>query len=62
MGDGLLARIGGWALALTFGLAVSAMGVPVIYRLFAPVPLGWQSIARGAVAAAAAISVYRSGT
>ncbi len=61
VGDGLLAQIGGWALALTFGFAASAMGVAVIYRLFAPVPLGWQSIARGAVAAAAAISVVSLG-
>jgi uncharacterized BrkB/YihY/UPF0761 family membrane protein len=32
-----------------------------IYRLFAPISLGWGSIARGAVAAAAAISVVSLG-
>lgn len=61
VGDGRLARMAGWVLALGFGFAASALGVAVIYRLFAPVSLGWPSIARGAVAAAAAISVVSLG-
>ncbi len=61
VGDGSLARIAGWVLGLAFGFAASAAAVGVIYRLFAPISLGWESIARGAVAAAAAISMVSLG-
>ncbi|MGI9033936.1 MAG: YihY/virulence factor BrkB family protein [Acidimicrobiales bacterium] len=61
VGHGTVAKITGWALALGFGFTASAMGVAVIYRLFTPLSLGWRSIARGAVAAAGAISVVSLG-
>lgn len=61
VGDGAVARVAGWVLGLAFGFVASAAAVGVIYALFAPISLGWQSIARGAVAAAAAISVVSLG-
>jgi membrane protein len=61
VGDKGVAQVAGWALALAFGFAASAVGVSVIYRLFAPIALGWWSIVRGAVAAAGAISVVSLG-
>jgi len=61
VGHGGVAQVAGWVLALAFGFAASAVGVAVIYRLFAPLSLGWWSIARGAVAAAVAISVVSLG-
>ena len=57
VGDGGAALVAGWVLALAFGFAASAASVAVIYRLFAPISLGWRSIARGASAAGGAISV-----
>ena len=57
VGDGGAALVAGWVLALAFGFAASAASVAVIYRLFAPISLGWRSIARGAAAAGGAISV-----
>ena len=57
VGEGGAAQVVGWGLALTFGFGASTIGVGVIYRLFTPLLLGWWSIVRGAVAAAAAISV-----
>ncbi|MDQ3642423.1 MAG: YihY/virulence factor BrkB family protein [Actinomycetota bacterium] len=61
VGDGGAALVAGWVLALAFGFVASAVSVAVIYRLFAPTSLGWQSIARGAVAAGGAISVVSLG-
>lgn len=61
VGHGGLALVAGWILALVFAFVASAVGVAVIYRLFTPLSLGWASIARGAVAAAAAISVVSLG-
>jgi membrane protein len=61
VGEGVVAQLAGWLLGLAFGFLVSAPAVSVIYRLFAPISLGWGSIARGAVAAAAAISVVSLG-
>lgn len=61
VGEGLVAQFAGWLLGLAFGFVASAAAVSVIYRLFAPISLGWGSIARGAVAAAAAISVVSLG-
>jgi membrane protein len=61
VGHGGVAQVAGWVLALAFGFAASAVGVAVIYRLFTPLSLGWKSIGRGAVAAAAAISVVSLG-
>ncbi len=61
VGHGGLALVAGWVLALAFAFVASAVGVAVIYRLFTPLSLGWASIARGAVAAAAAISVVSLG-
>ncbi len=61
VGHGGLALVAGWILALAFAFVASAVGVAVIYRLFTPLSLGWASIARGAVAAAAAISVVSLG-
>lgn len=57
VGHGGVAQVAGWALALAFGFAASAVSVALIYRLFTPLFLGWKSIARGAIAAAGAISV-----
>ncbi len=57
VGDGGAALVAGWVLALAFGFAASAASVAVIYRLFAPISLGWRSIARGAAAAGGAISL-----
>ena len=57
VGDGGAALVAGWVLALAFGFAASAASVTVIYRLFAPISLGWRSIARGAAAAGGAIAV-----
>jgi len=39
VGDGGVAQVAGWVLALAFGFAASAVGVAGIYRLFAPVSL-----------------------
>ena len=61
VGDGPVAQVAGWVLALAFGFVASTVGAAVIYRLFTPLDLGWRSIARGAVAAAAAISVVSLG-
>lgn len=61
VGDSGVARVVGWVLGLAFGFSASAAAVGVIYRLFAPISLGWRSIVRGAVAAAAAISVVSLG-
>ena len=57
VGDGGAALVAGWVLALAFGFAASTASVAVIYRLFAPISLGWRSIVRGAAAAGGAISV-----
>ena len=61
VGDRGVAQVAGWVLGLAFGFAASTAAVGFIYRLFAPISLGWQSIARGATAAAAAISVVSLG-
>ncbi len=61
VGDGVVAQLAGWVLGLAFGFVASAAAVSVIYRLFAPISLGWGSISRGAVAAAAAISIVSLG-
>jgi membrane protein len=60
-GHGGMAQVAGWVLALAFGFVASTVGVAVIYRLFTPLTLGSKSIGRGAVAAAAAISVVSLG-
>ncbi len=60
-GDGGVARVAGWLLALAFGFLGSAVAVAVIYRIFAPRSLGWRGIVRGATSAGGAIALVSLG-
>ena len=57
LGDGAIAQVLGWVLALVLGFVVGAVAVALIYRLFAPRRLPAKATARGASAASAAIAV-----
>ena len=57
LGQGLVARLVGWVLALVFGFAGSWVTVGAIYLIFTPQPLQRSGVVRGAAVAAGAISV-----
>ncbi len=57
LGEDGLARVAGWAIALVFGFAASWVTVVAIYLIFGRRGSGWRALARGATAAASAISV-----
>ncbi len=61
LGDGTVARLAGWAMALVFGFAASWVTVAVIYLVFSPRPIGRSALARGAAVAAGSISVLSLG-
>lgn len=61
LGDGTVARVGGWAIALVFGFAGSWVAIAAIYLIFSPRPIGRSQLARGAALAAGAISVLSLG-
>ncbi len=61
LGEGPVARVLGWLLALVFGFVAGTLGVAAIYGLFAPGRLSAKAAARGAAAAAAAIAVVSLG-
>ena len=57
LGEGTLARVAGWALALVFGFAASWVNIAVIYLVFGPRKIAGSAIVRGAAVAAGSISV-----
>jgi membrane protein len=61
IGDGPVARVLGWLLALVFGFVTGTLGVSAIYGLFAPHHLSARAAARGAAVAAGAIAVVSLG-
>jgi membrane protein len=61
VGDGGVARVAGWVLALAFGFLGSTVGVALIYRIFGPRSLGWGGIVRGATSAGGAIALVSVG-
>lgn len=61
LGEGTLARAGGWAIALVFGFVGSWMTIAAIYVLFSPRRMEWSALARGAAVAAGSISVLSLG-
>ncbi len=61
LGEGLLARLAGWALALVFGFAASWLTVAAIYLIFSPRPMRRSGLVRGAAVAACSISVLSLG-
>lgn len=61
LGDGTVARLAGWAMALVFGFVASWVTVAVIYLVFSPRPIGRSALARGAAVAAGSISVLSLG-
>jgi YihY family inner membrane protein len=61
LGDGILALVGGWVLALVFGFIASWVTVAAIYLIFRPRPMPSSRLARGAATAAGSISVLSLG-
>ncbi|HEX2043488.1 MAG TPA: YihY/virulence factor BrkB family protein [Acidimicrobiales bacterium] len=61
LGEGPLATVLGWLLALVFGFVAGTLGATALYRLFAPGHLSTKAMVRGAAAAAAAIAVVSVG-
>ena len=61
LGDGPVATVLGWLMALVLGFVASTLAVAVIYRLFGPGRLPGKAIARGAATAGGAISVVSLG-
>ena len=61
IGEGAVAQVLGWLLALVLGFAAATLAVAVIYRLFAPAGLSAKAMLRGAAAAGAAIAVVSLG-
>ena len=61
LGEGTLARLAGWGMALVFGFAVSSVAVAAIYLIFSPQPIRGPGLARGATVAACSISVLSLG-
>ena len=61
LGDGPVATVVGWLMALVLGFVASTLAVAVIYRLFAPHKLRGKAILRGAATAGGAISVVSLG-
>jgi membrane protein len=61
IGEGAVARVLGWLLALVLGFAAATLAVAAIYRLFAPAGLSAKAMLRGAAAAGAAIAVVSLG-
>ena len=57
LGDGTLARLVGWAIALILGFAGSWVTVAAIYVIFGPRRIAWPALARGATVAAGSIAV-----
>lgn len=61
LGEGTLARLAGWAMALVFGFAASWVTVAAIYVIFGSRRIGRSALARGATVAAGSISVLSLG-
>jgi membrane protein len=59
--DGWAVRMLAWAGAVVVGTLVTAVGLVGIYRLFGPDDLSFRSLATGAAAAAAGITVMSAG-
>ncbi len=57
LGDGTVARLVGWAIALILGFAGSWLTVGAIYLIFGRPRIGWSALARGATVAAGSISL-----
>ena len=57
LGEGLVLRILGFALALVTGFVATAVGVALIFRIFPPHPMPWRSILHGTVFSAGTISL-----
>ncbi len=57
VGEGTLARLAGWVIALVLGFAGSWVTVAAIYLIFGPRRIGWPALARGATVAAGSIAV-----
>lgn len=61
LGEGPVATVVGWLLALVFGFVAGTLGATALYRLFAPGHLSTTAMVRGAAAAAGAIAVVSVG-
>ena len=57
-GDGVLARVLGWVLAVVGGSFVGTLTTTLLYQGFAPGDLGWRDTARGAAVTALTTSVF----
>ena len=57
-GDGALARVMGWLLAVGGASIVGALTTTLLYQAFAPGDLGWRDTARGAAVTALTTSVF----
>lgn len=57
LGDGGIAAIAGWALALVAGFVGAAVAVALILRIFPPIRLAWRAIAVGTAVAAGGVSL-----
>ena len=61
LGNGALARVAGWAIALVLGFVGSWVTIAAIYLIFSPRPIGRTQVARGAAVAAGSISILSLG-
>ncbi|MCA1846397.1 MAG: YihY/virulence factor BrkB family protein, partial [Actinobacteria bacterium] len=57
VGHGVVARVGGWLLALVFGFVASGTAGIAIYKLFSPRPVRGPGLLRGGGVAGASISL-----
>ena len=60
-GDGPLATVLGWLLALAGGTLLGGLVTTALYHAFSPQSLGWRETASGALSAAAATALFSVG-
>jgi membrane protein len=61
LGDGGLASVLRWVLAVVFGFVASTAAAAAIYKLFSPLPVRAGGLVQGAATAGAAISLLSAG-